>query len=184
VASRARFLHFIRHGQYTSSPEGGVLTAKGRRQAKRTGKKLAATGIDVVHASTLSRAIESAELLAAEVGQERVRKTKILCECLPTGVRGASVSYAKRQEGRENIESIVRRYFKPSRSERHEAFLCHGNLIRALCCRVLEVRMNRWIRMDIHNGGITTFAVLPGGHTRLVRFNDYGHLPPSLVTEY
>lgn len=67
----------IRHGQSTANATGVwqgqldfPLSAKGRDQARLAGRALAATPPDAIYASPLSRAYETARLIAGEVGFE------------------------------------------------------------------------------------------------------------------
>jgi broad specificity phosphatase PhoE len=179
-----RYLHFVRHGQYEPSPAGGTLTSLGRQQVHATAKRLAGVSPAVVHSSDLERAVESARIIADKSGARRARPDKRLREMTPTGLRGYTVPRAVRARGREDLDFIVSTFFRPSRRQRHEVFACHGNLIRALTCQALGVKLTRWIRMDIHNGAVTTFVVLRDGHIRLVSFNDIGHFRPSLLSEW
>ena len=92
------------------------------------------------------------------------------------------VPLESRARARRNIDSIVERHFRRARSTRHELLVCHGNLIRALVSRALGVKLATWLAMDIHHCGITRIAVQHDGSTRLVAFNDTGHLPVELIT--
>ena len=112
----------------------------------------------------------------------RVRRTPLLREVLPTSVQGHHVPLAKRAASKENLEAILDRYFRRARSIRHEVIVCHGNLIRALICRALTVRLTTWSRMGAHNCGITRFAVRQDGSVILLCSNDIGHLPLTMIT--
>lgn len=72
-----KHLYFSRHGQTEMNVSGHIsghvdpfLTAKGREQAKLAGKKARDAGLvfDVILASPLTRAHETAKLIAKEVG--------------------------------------------------------------------------------------------------------------------
>jgi len=86
-----RHLLFIRHGQYVlptdDTPEGHdpVLTEKGHEQARLTGERLRDLGIEVavIHASTMARAEQTAEGIAAFFPGVPVRKTDLLREGVP-----------------------------------------------------------------------------------------------------
>lgn len=180
-----RHLYFVRHGQYehVEGVFGGVLTALGRKQVRRTGKRLAELPIPAVFASDLARAVESAELIADALDVRRVRIDSILREQIATAVPGMRVPLQKRRDARKRLDEIDSKFFAPSRRLRHDIVVCHGNLIRELVCRSLGVRLTAWINMDVHNGGITHLSVRADGRVRLVGFNDIGHLPNSLHTE-
>ncbi|HTE21778.1 MAG TPA: histidine phosphatase family protein [Candidatus Limnocylindria bacterium] len=68
-------LYFIRHGQSQLNVEGRYagraetpLTDEGRTQAKRTGQDAKGLKIDLIVSSPLSRALETAQIVAAEIG--------------------------------------------------------------------------------------------------------------------
>jgi probable phosphoglycerate mutase len=68
-------LYFIRHGQTETNVLGmwtGItetpLTPKGRQQAKAAGKKAKKLDIDLIVASPLSRAHDTAKIVAKEIG--------------------------------------------------------------------------------------------------------------------
>jgi broad specificity phosphatase PhoE len=185
---RSRFLYLIRHGQYIPQPDaplGGPLTPIGRDQARRVGRRFAGVDIASITSSDMPRAIETATLVAGElgVGAPRVVSIAMLREQMPTRVPGYRVSIANRSAAKRSIDRIVARMFRRPRTNRHEIVVCHGNLIRALVCRALGVRLTAWADMDTHNGGVTTIRIRGDGRIRVVGFNDTGHLPPHLVTE-
>ena len=68
-------LYFIRHGLSEGNKQGiwsgrvdTPLSEEGRRQARESGRKAKDLGIDLIISSPLSRAKETAELVAAEIG--------------------------------------------------------------------------------------------------------------------
>ena len=71
--------YLIRHGQHDRLPGDQPLNAAGRRQAARTATFLATQHIDAVYTSPLSRARETGEIIASEIGlplevDERLRE--------------------------------------------------------------------------------------------------------------
>lgn len=177
-----RLISLIRHGQYRSSDGGGTLTAVGRRQARAVGKRLAEEGFDALYCSTLGRAIETADLVAERCGVACRPPLAYLRESLPTAVPGYRVPLAVRAEGKARIETIARKHLRPSRRDRHEVLICHGNLIRGVVSHALGVRPTTWRRMFIHHASLTQIVVTKGGRTALLCYNDTGHLSPALTT--
>jgi serine/threonine-protein phosphatase PGAM5 len=55
-------------------------------------------------------------------------------------------------------------------------------VIRYLVCRALGVDPQAWLNMSITNCGLTVIQVRANGTTRLVSFNDVGHLSSELQT--
>jgi broad specificity phosphatase PhoE len=89
-------IHLIRHGEvenpgnvvYANIP-GFVLSAKGRDQARSTGKHLARSGLGLIVASPLDRAVETARLIAAETGAEIETDPRLTEWALAVRWRGA-----------------------------------------------------------------------------------------------
>jgi broad specificity phosphatase PhoE len=175
----------IRHGQYLPSDEtlGGQLTSLGREQARRTASRLKGLAVATIHSSDMPRAIETAEIIARELGRAKVAQSAMLRERVPTGIPGKHVPLGKRREAREAIDFIVERFFCAAPRARHDIIVCHGNLIRALVCCALGARLGAWRKMDVHNGGITRLLVREDGSLRVTSFNDTGHLRGELLTE-
>jgi len=82
-------LYFMRHG-LTEMNAAGLwsgstetdLTDEGRMQAKRAGQRAKALGIDTIVCSTQSRAVETAELVAKEIGYplDAIHQSSLLIE--------------------------------------------------------------------------------------------------------
>jgi probable phosphoglycerate mutase len=77
-------LVFVRHGQPDWEPDGKAvddpgLTPLGREQAERVAQALAPTGADALYSSTMRRAVETAEPIAAGLGLEP-RAESWICE--------------------------------------------------------------------------------------------------------
>jgi broad specificity phosphatase PhoE len=185
-----RFLYLVRHGHYHTdrdSAKYGKLTALGRRQAKRLGKRLASIDLDVMHHSDVLRAVETAEIIANELAVKiPTRTSKLLRE----GVPSAPVPWlphftrAEARKDRARMDAAYDRYFKPPRSgQRHELLVAHANIIRYLVRRALGDPIGKWAHMNVTQGGLTVIAVGPTSRrAMLMSFNDVGHLPPKMRT--
>ncbi|HYQ01833.1 MAG TPA: histidine phosphatase family protein [Polyangiaceae bacterium] len=176
----ARVLYFVRHGQYhlAEGKQQGQLTALGRRQARLLARYFAGLEIATIVSSDLARAVETANLLSRELGFSRPKRNALLREVMPCKVRGVVVPFAKRHEARERIERVMNHFFRPSRAARNEIVVCHGNLIRALVCRLTGAPPAMFQQMIAHNTGVTCFVVSPDG-PRLLGYNAVSHLPMS-----
>lgn len=170
----------LRHGQYEA--EGvGSLTSLGRTQAKAAARYLATIPIDAIWSSTLVRARETADVVAEQL-ELPVRHLRTLREGMYTNVEGYEVPASERREDRERADAVYGRFFRPSRVERVELVVCHGNLIRYLVCRALHAPIARWTRMTTHHCSLTRIVVRGTGAVRVVSYNETAHLPPKLVT--
>jgi probable phosphoglycerate mutase len=93
-------VYFIRHGETQDNidevwPRIDVpLTDKGREQARKAGRDAKQQGLhfDLIISSTLPRAIETAQLVAAEVGYplDRIETSPLLVERVMGDLTGAS----------------------------------------------------------------------------------------------
>lgn len=89
-------IHLIRHGEvenpanvvYANIP-GFVLSAKGRDQARAAGLHLAGSGLRLIVASPLDRAVETARLIAAETGAKVETDPRLTEWALAVRWRGA-----------------------------------------------------------------------------------------------
>jgi len=177
-----KILFFVRHGQYEPNGFGGKLTTLGRKQALRLAKRLNEWPITTIRSSDTSRAVETAQIISEHMGGIRVRKSPVLREMFPTACPGLVIPLKYRAQGKDNLETILKRYFRLPRSTRHEVIVCHGNLIRSLVCRIMNVRLTLWWEMGTANAGITRFTLFSDGNIGLSSYNDVGHLPTHMIT--
>ena len=84
----------------------------------------------------------------------------------------------------ENIEQAFNKYFVPSPDEnyRHDLIVCHGNVMRYLVTKVLNVETMSWLQMSITNCSLTIIRIMPDGKMKLDTFSDYGHIPENMRT--
>lgn len=175
-------LHLVRHGQYESGELGsGKLTALGRTQALRLARKFEALPVESIVSSDLVRAVETAQILAEQLGMTRPKRIRLLREVLPSKVPGFRVPIDKRVKDALRVERIVERFFKASRRTKHQVIVCHGNLIRALLLRVTSGRLDGWYRLPTHHVGVTSFAISRSG-IRVTAFDVIEHLPARMRT--
>ena len=184
-----RTLILVRHGQYDVD-RGGTLTDVGRKQARTTGEWLArqlhGQRVDALWSSTLPRAKETANIVAdgltggASAG--KVRAVGILREGMYTKVKGYETTAHERLEDRARADAAYARFFRTTRADRLEIVVCHGNLIRYLVCRAIDVPVGRWTRLNSHHCAVTRVLVRDTGAVRVVSYNETAHLPAQLVT--
>lgn len=183
----------MRHGQYDElgvSPRagGGALTPLGRRQAKKTAAALRRLEVAAIWSSTLLRAKETASFVAARQPRARLKRTKLLCEVIPTKLPRhiklrIPIDATHIRDDKTRADLAYDTLFRATKRSRTEIVVCHGNLIRYLVCRALGIAPKLWMRLDSTHCGLTEFRVLPKGTVRVVRYNDVGHLPHAFRTE-
>jgi serine/threonine-protein phosphatase PGAM5 len=182
-----RRLIFVRHGQYEEQTTG-ALTALGRKQATKTAAALSRLAVSTVWTSTLLRARQTADIVAAKQPQARLRRSRLLCEVIPTMlplhiVLRVAIDTTQVRADKKRADEAFTTFFRPSRVAQTEIVVCHGNIIRYFVCKALNIERRLWIRLDSMHCGLTEFRVLPDGAVRVVRYNDVGHIPLGLRSE-
>jgi serine/threonine-protein phosphatase PGAM5 len=182
-----RTLILVRHGQYDAE-DGGKLTELGRRQADLTGTwlrhYLEGQRVDTLWSSTLPRARETASIIEEKLPEPRskARSASVLCEGIYSKVKGYDIPANERQRDRTRADEAFTRFFRTSRTDRLEILVCHGNLIRYLVCRAIDVPVGRWTRMNSNHCSVTRVLVRDTGAVRVVSYNETAHLPLDVVT--
>jgi serine/threonine-protein phosphatase PGAM5 len=179
-------VHLLRHGQYVRSAGAtdGPLTVVGRKQARAAAKYLRRWPIERIWASDARRASETARIVARSLGATPFKLNSMLREVVPTRVNGRHVPLDVRAEGRAAIERIAVELLRSTRSTRHDLIVCHGNLIRALVCYVLNTPRTTWVQLATHHCAVTTIAITAQGRRMLVRYGETGYLSEALLTEH
>jgi len=188
-----RTLYLVRHGQYDpedkSSPLGGGLTAVGLEQVCCTAELFAQVPVNAIFTSRLTRAVETARLIAARHAGLEIREIEHLKEISPP-LPYLALKWMKDQpvrkitRERKNLEKVFNQLFKPAGSkDEYEVVICHGNVIRYFACRVLQVPPAVWMSMEIYNASITSVEIDRYGNSILLSYNESGHLSERLKTE-
>jgi len=192
-AQSVRTLYLVRHGDYDQDdprdPDiGKALVPLGREHARLVAARLAALPVRFgsLHASSMTRARETATIIAAALPALEPRITSDLRECTPPTRREDVMRGLEPGEAdscRVQLEGAFARYFRPApEADAADLLICHGNVIRYFCCRALGVDPAAWLGMTIANCSLTVIQVRADGSMRLVSFDDVGHLPPALQT--
>jgi serine/threonine-protein phosphatase PGAM5 len=190
--SAAKTIVLVRHGHYApdekADPElGPALTSIGVAQARLAGARLAALPFqfDALLASPLTRAYETARVIAEDLGRE-LEVVNDLAECTPPTWRTAVVAEEKPEEMaacEAKLDKLFSERFRPATgAERRELLVCHGNVIRYLVTKALKVDTKAWLEMSVSHASLTKIRVEPDGTFKVIAVGDVGHLPPNLVT--
>jgi serine/threonine-protein phosphatase PGAM5 len=185
-----RILYLVRHGQYVTDEaldEYGQLTALGRLQAQRTGRRLAQIEFSALYSSDISRAVETADIIAQSLGNIARHKVRALRELMPPAAKGSGSPPRTRQELAEvkaATSQLRRQFLRPLKGNRSRAELivAHGNLIRFFVRLALAEPTTHWLHFASHNCGVTVLVVRDGSSNYLIGYNDVGHLAPKLQT--
>ncbi|HEY3215318.1 MAG TPA: histidine phosphatase family protein [Candidatus Eisenbacteria bacterium] len=191
-APGTRTIYLIRHGHYHEDDSrdaevGKALTPLGLEQAGLVARRLAALPVPItrIHCSTMTRARQTAAVIARALPGRALLPSRDLRECTPAGVgeTPSGSSPAEMKECREQLERAFRRYFRPtSGRDSSEVIACHGNVIRYFWCRALGADPRLWRNLRIAHCSLTVVEVRPDGVMRPISFNDVGHLPPKMQT--
>lgn len=195
-----RTLYIIRHGQYDTSahlPDGGNLTELGKLQAQHAGKALAHLPIDVVHASTMTRAIETANIISQEVKHDFLTHD-LLREAIPTippRIAAQILEFMEKDPtfthdtinaDKKRVDEAFKTFFTAPDEDAAptiELLVCHGNILRYLMCRALDINVDTWAKININHCGITSISIDSQGRMRLLTHNETRHIPVDLLTD-
>jgi len=193
-AKGIRTVYLIRHGEYdqadtSDSDIGKKLTPLGIAQARLVSARLKEMPVEFTSltSSTMTRARETAMVINEEFPMLALIQDSLICECTPPSWRKelmAGVDTTEREICIANIELAFNKYFIPSTDEdaRHDLIICHGNVIRYLVTKALNVNALSWLEMSITNCSLTIIRILPDGRKKLDTFSDYGHIPENMRT--
>jgi serine/threonine-protein phosphatase PGAM5 len=189
-----RTIYLIRHGQYDQDDKrdefsGRGLVPLGIAQARLLAARLRAMPVEFTSlvSSPMTRARQTAMVLQREFPRLELQQNKLIAECTPPTWRQdvmAEVKAAEAQECVKNIEQFFKEMFVPAPDarDRHELIVCHGNIIRYLVAKALQVDTMSWLQMSISNCSLTVIRVMPDGKMKLDAFGDYGHIPENMRT--
>lgn len=186
-----RIIYLVRHGHAAyadTEPKDrdGYLTEVGQQQAHLTAQRLSRLPIAAIHHSDVTRATETAKILATPFPDVPLQPTPLLRECVPClPTRGwfTQISSERLQANKIQVERAFSQFFLPTEaSEQHDILICHGNIIRYFVCRALQAPSEAWDNTTIYNCGISEVLIKDTGEMRLISHNDTGHLPYELRT--
>jgi serine/threonine-protein phosphatase PGAM5 len=189
-----RTIYLVRHGDYDWQDErdpdvGKALIPLGVAQARLVAARLSALPLDriTLYSSTMTRARQTAQVMARDFPGLAVNQIRLLRECTPPTWRQDIMEREDPVDLKrcvEQLEQAYQKFFIPSPDRnRIDILVCHGNVIRYLVTRALQVETMAWLGMAVTNCGLTEVRIYPSGRIKLVSYNDTGHIPPNLKTE-
>jgi broad specificity phosphatase PhoE len=196
-------LYLVRHGLTVWNREGRYqgdldvpLAPEGREQALRLGRRLLGTRWDAVWSSDLSRARETAELVAPgaqlrldagfrEIGygawegltaaEVRSRFPREFAAYRADPAAGASPGGEAPAAVAARSLAAFRRLWRPE--YRRVLLVAHGSVLKSLILGLLGADLALRPRIVLDNAGLSLLSVGPRG-VRLLRLNDTAHLEP------
>ncbi|MCB0408224.1 MAG: histidine phosphatase family protein [Bdellovibrionales bacterium] len=166
----------------------GSLTPLGKLQAKKVGNRLSQHNISIIHVSNMLRAKETGELIFDKLKSPRRRNCKLIVEGIPSLpeklVREKKIKKTQLGKTKTRMNKAFKKYFTPyqGKGEKHEALICHGNIIRYFVTKALGVDTRKWINLDIYQCSISTISIDSDGKFKLLTFGEIGHIPPEKRT--
>ncbi len=190
-----RTIYLIRHGDYNHKDErdadvGKELIPLGIAQARLVASRLKSLPVKITSliSSTMTRARQTAMIINHEFPKLDLQKDSLIRECTPPTWRKDIMEREDPEELKnctDNLEEAFNKFFTPSPDEedRNDVIVCHGNVIRYFVTKVLKVNTMAWLQMTISNCSLTIVRIMSDGTTKLISFNDVGHILPNLQTE-
>lgn len=190
-----RSLVFVRHAQPAQEGKAG-LSDVGQRQAEIAAQRLGQLfgNADVVYHSSAPPAKATAECFKRNLqGSRRLVETALLDEGLPLVPSPAPPGLAASAGEDEMLADLTRAeaalcglVWRPTGEDRDrgsvEVIVTHGNVIRYLTCRALQLPPAAWSRMKANHCAFTWIEVDSDGAVALREFGGVGHLPAELLT--
>jgi len=189
----ARTIVLVRHGNYVEDATidervGPHLSPIGVAQATLVGARLVGlpTRFDGLYVSPMTRARDTAAVIAKDFPGRRFTVVDDLAECLPPTRRKEVIADEKPAElaaCEQRLDRVFARFFRPANGhEETDLLVCHGNVIRNMVTRALGVDKAAWLEMSVGNASITRIRVEADGRFKVLTVGDVGHLPPNLQT--
>ena len=193
IGTGIHMIYLVRHGQYDQEDDrdpdiGKALVPLGIAQARLVGARLGALPVKMtaLYSSTMTRARETATVIAAEFPELELQQTRVLRECTMPTWREDIMAREDPEDlaaCRDQVDKAFAEFFVPSPdADRHDILVCHGNVIRYFVTKVLGVDTMSWLVMTVGNCSMTVVRVNPDGTMKLLSVGDTGHLPPNLQT--
>jgi alpha-ribazole phosphatase len=174
------------------------LSETGIRQAEQLRNRLARYKIGVFYASTLSRALDTAKIIASR-HKAPVTPVAGLCECsfgyaegltfkeiaqkYPELARQLGDWKATTFPGGESLKQLDQRVrefletLQPLKPSATVAVVTHGGPLRLIICRLLGIGIEHWIRIQVDHASLSIVETYPQGAI-LSLLNDTSHLKP------
>lgn len=188
-----REIVLVRHGHYASDPAideriGPGLSPLGVAQARLAGARLHADlpRFDALHVSPMQRARDTAGAIGALYPSQSFDVLPDLAECTPP-TRRKEITEKESPESlaacKAQLDRLFEQHFETAGpAGRTELFVCHGNVIRYLVTRALDVDSESWLELSIGHASVTRIRIEADGRYKVIAVGDVGHIPANLRT--
>ncbi|MET7639888.1 histidine phosphatase family protein [Streptomyces sp. NPDC005438] len=195
TGTAARHLYLARHGE--ASPDESGLTDTGRRQAALLGKRLREIPLAAIHHGPLTRAEQTARVVAEQLGDVPCHRSEAAGdyvpylptrEELPPEAADSWIGFlhqftaGERERGPGLAAAALAEFTGPVAEDepRHELVVTHNFLVGWLIRAALDAPKWRWLGINHANAALTVIRYAPDRPPALLLFNDTGHLPAQL----
>jgi probable phosphoglycerate mutase len=185
-------LYLVRHAEQDPASDhgpGGGLSARGRDQADRLGRRLADVPVDAIHHSPLARAAETADVVATHLPAVPSHPCDHLADRTPFPSATRSADYPQRwhdwldrvppderDEDASLLRAAVAHFGVTGTTDRHDLLTTHNFVIGWFVRHVLDAPDWRWLGLNQANAAITIVQWATDRPPTLAAFNDTGHL--------
>ncbi|MCU7722635.1 histidine phosphatase family protein [Actinoplanes sp. KI2] len=179
-------LYLVRHGEQEAD---GWLSPLGREQADRLGRRLRTVPVSTIHHSPLTRAAQTAEIVAGHLPRVPRHDCDFVADRTPVPSPDHRDAYpdrwlrwlddvpaAERDEDATALRAAVAHFGVVGDDDRNELLITHNFVIGWFVRHVLDAPHWRWIGLDLDNCAISTVQWETGRPPALISFNDTGHL--------
>ncbi len=178
------------------------LNECGIEQAARVRDRLAGEKIDVIYSSDLSRACETAKIIASLHGRVKICQSPLLREMNFGEAEGMIFDEIKQRypgiasdleawktrspevctpngESIAQLAARVARFaekLKDHKPEETVLVVAHGGSLQVLICMLLGIGLEHWFQVRLSNASVTIMDTSPAGAVFIVVLNDVCHL--------
>jgi probable phosphoglycerate mutase len=184
--SRTR-LYLVRHGDATAA-DGG-LSALGREQADRLGRRLRSVRFTAIHHSPLARAAETAAIVGGHLPGVPAHVCDHVADRTPVPSPAYRDAYPERwhawfdrvpDDERDDdavpLRAAVAHLGGTGPTDRDDLLVTHAFVVGWFVRHVLDAPEWRWMGLNHDNCGLTIVQWETGRPPMLVSYNDTGHL--------
>ncbi len=171
-------IYFIRHGETDANKfEGGSekLNTEGKQQLKFLVEYLKHLDFDLLISSDLERAMDTAKQIQKA---KKIKKIKIIPELreIYRGIVGGPKIQGETPNIREEKNNVETAWKKiTGLKKKNIAVVCHGNVIRYMIGKALNVKKKDLWRIVVDNCSVTEMEVL-NKRILLVSINEHRHI--------
>ena len=184
-------LYLVRHGAYVADrnadPQlGPGITALGVAQARLIAARLSGSGVtfDSMTSSTLQRARDTAAVMHETLSNVPLAQSPLLSECTPPLFEAVAGNEARERAAcAKQLDQAFAEFFSVAKNaRRNDILVAHGNVIRYLVTKALNVDTRAWLRMTVAHASLTVIQVQPDGSAKVLAVGDSGHIPSPLLS--